>query len=214
MSDKIAGMNPWTHIWTHPRETIRKIVNFNPKFRFILLSFLYGLPMLFYWAQNFSFGQRTTAAGIVIGAFVLATFAGMLTITILSGLILWTGKWLRGKSTFYPIRAALAWSSVPNIFEIIIWAILIYLFREGVFMADFPQEGLSSRLLFSTLGLLIIQLALIIWSVIILVKGLGEVQGFSAWKALLNVLIASVILGIVAFVGVFLFYMITMMIAG
>lgn len=214
MSDKISGMNPWTHIWTHPRETIRNIVRFNPKYRFIILSFLYGLPMLFYWAQTFSLGQSTSAMGIVIGAVVLATFAGMLTMTIMSGLILWTGKWIGGKSTYYPIRATLAWSSIPNIFEIIIWAILIYFFREGLFLNDFPQEGLSSGLLFFTFGLLMIQFALIIWSLIILVKGLGEVQKFSAWKALLNVVIAGAILGIFVFIGVFLIYMITMMIAG
>jgi len=39
----------------------------------------------------------------------------------------------------------------------------------------------------------VIQLVVAVWTLIILLKALGEVQGFSAWKALLNVMIPVVI---------------------
>src|SRR5437899_130491 len=132
MNDKELGVNPWTHIWTHPRETIRAIVNFNPKYRFIPLSFLHGLPMLFYWAQNLSLGATASLMGIIIGSLILAVFLGMLSITIGSALVLWTGKWIGGKSSYYPIRAAISWSCVPNVLIIIIWAILIFLFGNNL----------------------------------------------------------------------------------
>lgn len=214
MSDQQLGVNPWTYIWTHPRETIRAIVNFNPKYRFIILSFLYGLPMLFYWAQDLSLGATTPILGIIIGSVVLATFVGMLSMTIGSALLLWTGKWLGGKATYYPIRAAISWSCVPYVYAIIIWAVLIFLFREQLFLDTFPQQDLSQGLLFSVLGLVVLQLILIVWSFILAIKGLAEVQGFSAWKALLNMVIPFVMFMIAVFVCFFLVYMITMVVAG
>jgi hypothetical protein len=57
--------------------------------------------------------------------------------------------------------------------------------------------------------LLLVQLAMSIWGVVILVKGLAEVQGFSAWKGLLNVLIPIVIVFVVFFIIGFLVTFIT-----
>lgn len=209
MSDKQLGINPWTHIWTNPRETIRNIVDFNPKHRFFLLSFLNGLPTLFYYAQDISMGGTFSLAGILLTSIILATFIGMLSITIGTALIYWTGKWIGGQGTFYPIRAAVSWSNVPNILAIATWAALIFLFRNQLFFKGFPQETLGTPNLLLVMILLLVQLAMSIWGVVILVKGLAEVQGFSAWKGLLNVLIPIVIVFVVFFIIGFLVTFIT-----
>lgn len=197
MGDKTIGVNPWTHIWFKPRETIREIIQYNPKFRFIILSFLYGLPMLLHMAQNISLGERFSAGGISIAALILATFVGMLGLTIASGLVYWTGKWIGGNGSFHEVRAAVSWSNVPNIVAIIIWAILIFSFKKDIFMAEFGEQNFVGTQLMLVSGSLIIQAILSIWSFIILVKGLGEAQGFSAWKGVLNVLIPFFMVGIV-----------------
>lgn len=197
MARKTLGVNPWTSIWVKPRDTIRKIVKFNPKYRFAILSFLYGLPMLLHTAQNLDLGETYSVGGIVLVAIVLATFIGMLGITISSALIYWTGKWIGGKAPYINVRAAVSWSNVPAIISIIVWAFLLYTFMSEVFMDGFEQmdfQGAHSSLI--TVGILAQSVASI-WSFIILVKGLGEVQGFSAWKGVLNVLIPFFLVGIV-----------------
>lgn len=214
MADKQLGVNPWTHIWTNPRETIRKIVNFNPKYGFFLLSFLYGLPMLFYWAQDLSLGETTSLMGIVIGSVILAIFVGMLSMTIGSALVLWTGKWIGGKSSYYPIRAAISWSCVPNVLSIIIWAVLILLFGKNLFLDSFPQQSLSTGLMLLGVGLVVIQGVLAVWAFVIAVNGIAEVQGFSAWKALLNVLIPFLMVVILVWLIIFLAFMITAAVGG
>ncbi|MBS0629985.1 MAG: YIP1 family protein [Verrucomicrobia bacterium] len=200
MSDNTMGINPWTRIWTNPRETIRKIVDFNPKFRFIVLSFLHGLPILFYMAQDLSLGDTYSSAGIILVSVILATLIGMLSITIGSALFLWTGKWIGGQGTYYPIRAASSWSNVPNIVVILGWLALIFYFKNQVFLAGFQKAEFTGNALALYAVVILVQLAMSIWSLVILVKGLAEVQGFSAWKGLLNVLIPFVMLMILAWI--------------
>ncbi len=206
MAKKTLGVNPWTHIWIKPRETLKKVVRFNPKYRFVILSFIYGLPMLLHMAQNLSVGEQFNIVGIVIVALVLATFVGMLGLTIASGLVYWTGKWIGGKANYFPVRAAVSWSNVPNIFAIIIWAILIYNFRDHIFLSEFDGMNFVGGQMTLITGALFVQAAIAIWSFIILVKGLGEVQGFSAWKGVLNVLIPFFMIGILIWVITWLFW--------
>lgn len=197
MTNKSLGVNPWINIWTKPRDTIKKIVSFNPKYRFLILSFLYGLPMLLHSAQNLNLGESYTAVGIVIVAIVLATFLGMLGITIASALLHWTGKWIGGKADYHKVRAAVSWSNVPNIISIIVWILMIFAFKNQVFLENFDQMHTAGKALgFLRVGAVIEAIAAI-WSFIILVKGLGQVQGFSAWKGILNVLIPFFMVGIV-----------------
>ncbi|NGX27271.1 MAG: hypothetical protein K940chlam6_01204 [Chlamydiae bacterium] len=206
MAKKTLGVNPWTHIWIKPRETLKKVVRFNPKYRFVILSFIYGLPMLLHMAQNLSVGEQFNIIGIVIVALVLATFVGMLGLTIASALVYWTGKWIGGKANYFPVRAAVSWSNVPNIFAIIIWAILIYNFRDHIFLSEFDEMNFVGGQMTLITGALFVQAAIAIWSFIILVKGLGEVQGFSAWKGVLNVLIPFFMIGILIWVITWLFW--------
>lgn len=196
MAKKTLGVNPWTKIWVSPRETIKKIVQFNTKYGFLILSFLYGLPMLLHTAQNLSLGEDFGVRGIVLAAVVLATFVGMLGITIGSALVTWTGKWIGGKANFQKVRTAVSWSNVPNILSIIVWGVLIYWFRDNLFFDEFNDLNFTGTDMTIVGVALFVQAVVAIWSFIILVKGIGQVQGFSAWKGVLNVAIPFFMVGI------------------
>lgn len=206
MAKKELDINPWLSIWCRPRETIRKIVNFNPKFRFIILSGLYGFPMLLHIAQNLSLAENFTTLGIVIVAAILSVFIGMLGITISSALLLWTGRWIGGKGTYFPVRAAVSWSNVPNFFTVIVWFALLAMYGKQIFMEDFAEGTLAGANQMIFTGAMVIQAVLAIWSFIILVKGLGEVHGFSAWRGVLNVLIPFFLIGILIWALSWLFW--------
>jgi hypothetical protein len=190
--DKLK-VNPWVSIWVRPRDTIRKIIDFDPGYRFALLSGIYGFPLLLQISQNFSLGQSIPIFIIILIALCLSVFVGMLVISIESALLLWTGRWLGGVASYKEIRAAVAWSNVPNIVTIATWIIFLAIFGQQAFFYEFP-EGVFTGSLYSILFLLsLIQLIISIWSLIIFLQALGEVQGFSAWKALLNAIIPFVI---------------------
>jgi hypothetical protein len=201
MRQKVSG-NPWLSIWTAPRQTIRKIVSTDPKYGFGLLSAVYGLPIAFNLAQNFSFTAMLPLWAILLSSLILCTFIGMIGISVSAWLLQVTGRWINGKGKFQTVRAAVTWAQVPNFVTILMWAILLCVFGSQVMGKGFAETQFTGFQAGIVFVVFLVQTIIAIWSFIILLKALGEVQGFSAWKALLNVLIPFVIVGaIIWFVG-------------
>jgi hypothetical protein len=163
-----------------------------------LLCFIYGLPMALQLAQNFSLGNRFHVAGIIGGSLILAMILGVIMINIATALFSWTGKWIGGVGTYQQIRAAVAWSNMPSIVNIAIWMINIAVFGVRIFRSDFVESTFAGNELSIIFMTAVVQLVVAVWAFIITLKALGEVQGFSAWKALLNIVIPIVVI----FIGV------------
>lgn len=192
MSTPIQTGNPWLTIWLKPRETIASIVKFNPKYRLWVLAVLSGLPMLLHFSQGALLGKEHSVLGILIAIALFSFLSGILTITVGSLLCFWTGKWIGGKATFSTTRTAVAWSNAPHLVTILMWVLLIVAFKETLFNGQY-LETQHSGLQLTLIGAGLVQFVCSIWSMVILVKGLAEVQGFSAWKGLLNVVLAVVV---------------------
>lgn len=192
MASKVEG-KPWLSIWVEPRKTIRAIVESNPKFGFLLLCAVYGLPMAFNLAQSFNLISSVPMWAIVLGSLVVCTFLGMIGISISAWLLQVTGRWIGGKGNFQNVRAAVAWSNVPNFITILMWIALIGIFGKQVFAPEFTETQFIGFQAGAVFLIFLIQTIISVWGFIILLNTLGEVQGFSAWKALLNVIIPVVI---------------------
>ena len=193
MKDKLS-LNPWTSIWLKPRETIREIINFNPKHLFFLLAWMYGIPTVLQFFQNYSFGAQFPLLWLSAAALIVAPLAGFLGIILLSALLFWTGKWMGGKACFTDLKAAVAWSNVPSVVNIGIWIVLMISFKERLFSATFSEGvfvGYELALVFFTL---LFQVILAVWGFVIWVRMVSEVQQLSIWKALLNIGCACLIL--------------------
>jgi len=187
-------------MWTRPRETIKAIVQHNPNHHLFILSGIYGFAMFLQMAQNLSLGESMLSGLILLFAIVLAIPLGWIAFSIVSGLILWCGKWIGGKATFQQIRAALAWANITNIVNILMWFVLLFSFGGSIFFSTFPATPMIGQDLVIVLLVFLIQLAATVWSIVILLNALGEVQGFSAWKALLNVILPLIIIFIACWV--------------
>ena len=201
MAKSVQG-NPWLSIWTEPKKTIRAIVNSNAKFGFLILSAIYGLPLAFNLAQSFAFSGAVPIWAILVGSLVVCTFLGMIGISLSAWLLHLTGRWIGGKGNFQTVRAAVAWSNVPNIVTILMWFVLLGIFGAQVFNRDFSEThfvGYQAGVLFL---IMLVETIVSIWGFIILLNALAEVQGFSIWRAILNVVIPFVaVVAIVYVVG-------------
>ena len=122
-----SGRNPWLSIWTKPRETIRAIVEKNPNYRILPLAIIYSLPSLFLAAQKLSLGTTMNGWIIVVLCLALSIPIGWLGFCVNSFFLLLTGKLLKGQGSFRTIRAAFAWSSVPNV---VLFGLFCYWFLE------------------------------------------------------------------------------------
>jgi hypothetical protein len=193
MAGKLNG-NPWLSIWLNPKPTIRAIVNYDPKHRFILLAIIYGLPMALNFAQSSSMIESIPLWAILLAAAVISPFIGALGITVSSLLLTWTGKWIGGRGNFDKVRAAVAWSNVPNLVTVFLWGALVITFGSQAFARGFTEStfvGYQSGVIFIVF---LMESIISIWGFIILLRMLGEVQRFSTWKALLNIVIPLVII--------------------
>ena len=123
-----------------------------------------------------------------IGLTVGAIISGVLSVISLYGLAAlyrWSGHILGGTATRVEMRSALAWAEVPG----------LYLGLANIVAALIGFEGPGAPSVLSASG--VVDSIAGIWIFVILLKCIGEVLHFSAWRAL-----GAIILGFLAMIAV------------
>lgn len=208
MGEKLS-VNPWIRMWTSPRATIRAIIQYNTSYLLPLLYWIYGFPIALQLMQNMSLGDRASLLAMLGGAIIGGFVIGAIGINLGAVLFYWTGQWIGGSGTFKEVRAAVAWSSLPSLVNIAVWAVQLAVFGKRIFTLMFletPFVGGELAVVFATS---IAQVVATVWGIVMLLKALGEAQRFSAWKALLNVVLPLVIIFIGFKLLVWLFFLLT-----
>src|SRR5690348_11983702 len=138
MARKISR-NPWLSIWVQPRETIREIIDADPKYKLPILYAFYGFPMAMSFAQSFSLCAQFPTWSIVVAALIVCALLGFIGVAISTWLLFVTGKWIKGKGNYQTIRAAVAWSNVPNAVTSLTWFVLLGIFGGQIFCRGFSE---------------------------------------------------------------------------
>jgi hypothetical protein len=186
--------SPWFSILTEPKKTIRSIVDQNPNYGLLILSIIYGFCAFLGFAQLLRLGEKLSIISILIPAIILAPIMGYILFTFCSWLVFFTGKLIKGVAPFKHIRAAIAWSNVPLIVNALTWILLIIIFDKKIVEDFSTKEILSTPSIVLLLGVKFVQMIASIWSLVIYINALAEVQSFSILRAILNVIL-SMILG-------------------
>ncbi len=189
---KSTGTNPWLKIWVEPKKTIRSIVTTNSKHGLVALCVIYGLPLALNLVQSFALVEVIPVWAALIGALVISGFLGIAGISIASWLLSVTGRWIGGKGSFDNVRAAVAWSNVPNFVTILMWVALFGVFGTQVLNRNFSDMQFIGYQAGTLFLVMLIESIVSVWGFVILLNTLAEVQGFSLWRALLNVIIPFV----------------------
>ena len=179
-------------MWLKPRETIQSIVDHNPKQSVLLLASLFGISKVLDKASFNNAADTTSLSGIFAIAIVGGSIYGIVSLYIGSFLIKHTGHWLGGKSNSENVRAAIAWSSVPVAWALLLWIPELAIFGKDLFTSTTPTMVAHPYLAKSLLAIeLAIDITITIWTLVLLFRSLGQVHGFSAWKALGACLVAA-----------------------
>lgn len=198
--NKQENKNPWLSIWMSPRETIARVVSENPNRSIWWLAFIYGFSSLLNLFQSMTLGKGMGVWGILILAVILAAIYGYVSFSIWSWVVTWTGKLFKGQGTYKTIRASYAWSCVPLILNIPLWLLMVALFGHQLFLNLPDAYLLSGWKVFVLFVVLIAKVILAIWSLVIYINALAEVQKYSVVRSILNMLVAGIVLGIIFFV--------------
>jgi hypothetical protein len=186
--------NPWLMMWVRPRATIRAIVDSDPKRLNVLLVSIAGIHVALDEFSGLQLGSSLSipaifALSVVVGPVVLLGLWYLMAI-----LLKWTGGWIGGTASLVNIRSATAWSYVPYVLLALLWIPKLLVFGPDLFtgsLETFRGDLVQSAIYFA---LLLVQVVVSVWYVFIYCKALGEVQGFSAWKAFGNSLLAALVL--------------------
>ena len=181
-------------IWLKPRETIRAIIETNPTKYVLLFAMLVGVGQALDRASSRNLGDSISLIGILAICIILGPIGGIVSLYIGGALYRWSGSWIGGKANEEEVRAAIAWSSVPTIFAMILWIPELLIFGEEMFTSSTPRMDANPLLAILLLGFSVIEIIVAIWALVVLLKSLGEVHQFSAWKALGAVILGSLVI--------------------
>ena len=197
-------LNPWFSMWLHPRRTIRQIVETNPERLVLLLATVGGIVEALINASSDSKGENMSLQAILLTALIGGPLMGVIGLWLGGALLRWTGGWIGGQADSRRIRATLAWANVPLVWSLLLWIPALLLFGAELFATATPildaSTMLSGLYMVFSFGIGIVS----IWAFVVFLHALGEVQGFSAWKALGNSILAglAVLVPLLAIVGV------------
>lgn len=197
-----------TGIVRRPAETLREVLTHPRTSHAVALSSAGGI----YWAVNLAIAQglgRSLPPGLLFATVVvLGSLGGIAYLYALSILINWACDVLGGEPTRAKVRSLLAVAGIPGVVALLIFGLpRIALFGHGLFMPDRPWLQASPLIVW---GLWFGDAVCFSWSLLLVVRGLKMMNGFSTSRAVLAavlpavpiVLIGLLFLG-VAWTGIF-----------
>jgi hypothetical protein len=180
-------------MWTRPRQTIQQIVDSGSTRYVIPLAALSGVSQTLNRASARNAGDEIPLTIIFIAALTIGPLMGLFGLYVGSEILKLTGRWIGGVADAATLRIAMAWSTVPMAWAFLLWIPELALFGPEMFTSEMPRVDASAGLSVSFLLLALVELVIGIWGLVVLTKSLGQVQGFSAWKALASMLLAVVL---------------------
>ncbi len=190
---------PFLSIWVKPRSTIRKILDSNPEQHVLLLATLSGIYRLIDRASERSFGDSISFIPLLLLCIVGGGVSGVISIYLGGIFFRWIGSWFGGQASSQEVRAALAWSSVPDLVLLAIYLPIIIIFGHNWFISS--TEWMNPILAVIVLAVLgPIGFLLLLWRVFLFVKCLAEAHKFSAWKGLGTAILGAIVIVVPFFI--------------
>ena len=206
MADQAGGsITSFFTIWTEPRATIRRIVDTDPTRNVIALVAI-G-PAIGALASQWSKALGNNAnlsvlwpLWVVISVAIQAAL-GVLFLYIFGVIFKWSGSLIGGVASRVEVRAAVAWSQVPAIAAEIVLLLAVLM---GIPIPVPTTPNTFPQIDPAFYKVMVIEGVLGFWGFIVSLKCIGEVHRFSAWRALVAILIppiiALVVIGLIIFV--------------
>lgn len=201
---KLTDKEVFTGLWTMPKTVFRFIHETHyDKYGTVLLG-LAGISRALDRASTQNMGDNMSLWAVLGVCIVAGSLLGWLTYYIFAALIGWTGKWLDGRGGSAEIFRVLTYALVPMILGLVLVIPQIALVGNGLFQSEMDLSGLdqvSVMLFYSLIG---IEVLLGLWTLVLFVIGVAEVQKFSYGKAVLNIFLPVLVIVVPIVLLVFL----------
>lgn len=205
---QISEKDIFIKLLTSPREAFKFINDYKYEKHLYILLFLAGMVRTFDRASTKNMGDNYSIWTIIAICVIFGGLFGWITYYIYSALVSWTGDWMNGKGDTQSILRVFAYAFFPSIFILILLIPQIAIYGNELFKSDNDLYSLASMESIVLYVILFVEFALGIWSLILCVIGISEVQKLSIGKSILNLLLPAILFVFIILVLVLLFQVI------
>lgn len=160
----------------------------------IVLLCLGGMSRAFDRAAYKNMGNQLSLVTIILVCVIAGGLFGWIWTYLYSALVNWTGKWLKGKGDTRSIVRIIAYAQLPNILSMLLLIPLIIGYGNDVFRSDLDLTG-DNETVNSVLYMInLLDIVLAVWTIVLSVIGISEVQKLSVGKSILNILLPAFVI--------------------
>lgn len=160
----------------------------------LYLLWVIGMVYLIRQAVGYQLSLYFPYGIILLSCAILAIPFGFIILYLYAFFLFWAGKLFKGKATYGELVSAAGYGRVPEIFVVFAWLLLALVLGQATFSHIYVLNGLPPFIM----TMLYVQIFFYIWEFVITLHTIGEVQGFSAWMAIWNCVLAGVIVVLIS----------------
>jgi len=195
--NQLSDKEIFTKIWMSPR-LVFKFINETDYTKFTtILLILAGITSALNSASTRYMGDIMPLWTVLIVCLIGGGVFGWLYFYIYAALLSWTGKWLKGKGNTKSLFRMMSYALIPSLVVLFTFILRIVLIGNEEFQRN--VEILDNGFLTTTLFVfsLFVELVIGVWTLVLLVIGISEVQKLSIGKSIVNLILPGVLLIIV-----------------
>jgi len=219
---KLSGNEIFTKIWFSPR-LVFKYLNDNNYGKYVIIFLvLAGITNTFGIALTGSWSEDMSLMKILAICILFGGLFGWVSFYIFAALVSWTGRFLNGQGNTTSLLRMTSHAMIPSIVALLLLipqiaamvrpgifhseldryvsgnAFLlisqIAMFAEGIFQNGIGVYGKASLLTIVFYATSLLAVILGLWTLVIFVIGVSEVQKFSIGKSIMNIILAALLI--------------------
>ena len=199
-TEKLSDKELFAHIWLKPKKVFKYVTDYRyDKYTFIILI-IAGIYRFIESSIDASSAAGMAFKTKLIVSIIAGALFGWLGYYVFAFLISFTAKWMGGKAnTDYVVRV-LAYAMIPIIPALLCQFLLMYSIGDVFFMVEYDLTNypFGHKPLSAILALMRDVFSL--WSFILLIIATASINNFGILKAILNVILALVVILIPLFI--------------
>jgi hypothetical protein len=179
----IEPIRPLKDVWLRPRRVFRDMAARPVGVVDYLLAAVQGIGNFLALYRTQGAGANSSVEEILGNSFAIGAIAGVASLFLMAVIYQRLGIRAGGKATTAQVVHVLAYGGVPMAASVVLWVLTALLAGEAAFV-ETPRadvEGFVVLLLHAQFAAYVL---LLVWSVVLIVMGLSEIQGVGTRKAL------------------------------
>jgi hypothetical protein len=175
-------IRPLKDVWLRPRRVFRELAPLPVGIADYLLAAAQGIGNFLALYRTEGAGAHSSVEEILAKSFAYGAVAGVASLYLMAVIYGRLGTRAGGKSTTSQVIHVLAYGGVPMAVSLAIWVLTALLAGEATFV-ETPRADIESFLALLLHVQFISYVLLLIWSIVLQVMGLSEIQGLATRKA-------------------------------